>query len=90
MTRFEEYCARGRAIHGDRFSAPSGSAWIEAYNQAPNLRIKVRFSYGEEKWGFVALTAGWRPCFMLMRAVSQRGSSDLLSSEDTIVARRTK
>ena len=90
MTRFEEYCARQQARYGDKFSAPKDSRWIEAYNQAPRLRIKVRFSYGEEKWGYVALTTGWQPSFMLMRAITQHGSSDLLGDKDQIISRRTK
>ena len=89
-TRFEDYCARGRAQHGDRFQAPTDMRWINAYNNGRDYRVKVRFSHGEEKWGFVALTTGWGPSFMLMRREGQHGSSDLLGDRDEIVAHKMK
>lgn len=89
MTRFEEYCQRQRATHGERFSPPRIPALIDAYNKGRSYRIKVRTTYasGEkrERWGFVGVTTGWSPAFILMRSTRAFGSSDLLSDRDEII-----
>jgi hypothetical protein len=92
-TRFELYCARQRAKHGDRFVAPTDQRWIDAFNRGVEYRVKVRTEWGSEvseRWGFVSLTTGWVPSFMLMRSTRAHGSSDLLSDRDQIVAARYK
>ena len=93
MTRFDEYCQRQKARYGERFVPPTGREFIRAFNEAPRLRIKVRSVYGDkihERWGFVGITSGWwRPAFLLMHRIGQRGSSDLLDpARDTIIAER--
>lgn len=92
MDRFEEYCARNAAKHGEKFRAPKIEKFIYAYNLGDKYRVKVRTTYpsGEvfERWGFVTLTTGWIPSFMLMRVRGQHGSSDLLDEKDEIVATR--
>lgn len=92
MTPFEAYCERQRARYGARFVPPQGTAFIRAFNEAPRLRVKVRSVYGNEihaRWGFVGITTGWCPAFILMRRVGQHGSSDLLNPvQDTIIAER--
>ena len=90
-TRFECYCERQRAVHGARFEAPTDARWIQAYNAGERYRIKVLTRYPNsdevtERWGYVALTTGWAPSFMLMRRRGQRGSSDLIDSRDELVA----
>jgi hypothetical protein len=78
-----------RAAHGDKFSEKDLSAkFVRAYNNGERFRIKVRFDYGEEVWGYVAATTGWCPSFMLMRRRGQHGSSELLSDCDSIIAER--
>lgn len=87
-TRFGDYCARQRRQHGARFRPPTDVRWIEAYNNGERYRVKVRTAYGDHcriRWGFVALTSGWLPSFMLMRVRGQRGSSDLLDERDEIL-----
>jgi hypothetical protein len=38
------------------------------------------------RWGYVGLTTGWRPAFLLMKRRGQVGSSDLLNPQrDKIV-----
>ena len=92
MTRFEQYCARQRARYGAQFVAPTGAALIDAYNKGERYRVNVRTTYPdgahEDRWGYVALTTGWVPSFMLMRRRGQTGSSDLISERDTIIASR--
>ncbi len=89
-TRFESYCARQNARHDGQFTqAELDPRFIEAYNKGDTYRLKIRFSYGREAWGYVAATTGWRPSFMLMRRRGQRGSSELLGPKDVIVASKT-
>lgn len=88
-TRFQEYCDRQRAKYGDRFTAPTDARLIYAYNQGHEYRIKVRTTYpsGEthERWGFVGITTGWAPAFLLMHSTRAYGSSDVLSDHDEII-----
>jgi len=48
-------------------------------------RIKVKFSYGEEKTGTVGITTGWKPIFILMLTKRSTGSSWTLSKKDKII-----
>lgn len=60
---------------------PRFAVWYEN-----GQRIRVRFSYGEERTGTVAKTCGWKPYYLLMARSNSYGSSDLLGARDTIVA----
>ena len=81
---FRAYVARLQAQHGKRFSA---TALAEEFSShfGPEYRVKVRFSYGEEKWGYVSGTTGWVPSLMLMHNRRARGSSQLLSAKDKLI-----
>jgi hypothetical protein len=96
-TPFGDVCRRLRAQHGERFSPPTGPALIDAFNKAhPRsgergcYRVCIETSYSGEgawrRWGFVSITSGWAPSFMLMKRRSAHGSSDLISEpKDRIV-----
>jgi hypothetical protein len=92
MTRYQEYCQRQRGRYGDKFVAPKAAQFVAPYNNGDCYRVKVRTTYasGEthERWGYVALTTGWRPSFMLMSRRGQHGSSDLIDERDVIVCAR--
>ena len=49
-------------------------------------RIRVRLEDGETMHGTVGKTTGWRPVYLLMRAVNARGSSVTLDASAIIVA----
>lgn len=89
-TRFEDYCARQRAQFGDKFSPPNNPQFIAAFNNGNTYRVRVLTKYpgGDEflRWGFLGITTGWSPAFLLMRQRGQHGSSDVLSDRDQIVA----
>jgi hypothetical protein len=78
MTRFEEFCMRGFKTHGQKFVPPRGDEFIDAYNKGDTFRIKVQCD-NWARWGYVGLTTGWRPCFLLMLRRGQHGSSDTLN-----------
>ena len=49
-------------------------------------RIRVRFSHGEEKTGTVGKTTGWKPVYLLVPRADSRGSSDVLTDKDIVLA----
>lgn len=92
MSRFDDYLQRARARHGERFIPPTDPRFIDAYNKGDKFRIKVRATYPSghthERWGFVGITTGWAPAFLLMARRGQHGSSDLLCKDDEIIESR--
>jgi hypothetical protein len=48
-------------------------------------RIIVKTRYGETKRGYVGVTTGWKPCFLLMHNTRAIGSSTLLMDGDQII-----
>ncbi len=87
MNETRNYAAmieRRKAQYGERFDDSSLAEAFRPYLQT-GQRIKVRFSFGEMT-GTVGVTTGWKPCFLLMRRSSDRGSSWTLSTDDTITA----
>lgn len=49
-------------------------------------RIKVRSPDGHERTGYVGVTTGWRPVFILLSRKNERGSCDVLREHDEITA----
>jgi len=79
--KFEEYCERLRAQHGEKFTRDGlATKFAPFFGQ----RIEVRFNCGTVKRGFVTGTTGWRPSLMLLLRRNSSGSSWLLGTEDTI------
>lgn len=88
MTAFEIYCQRKRQEYGEKFVPPTGQEFIAAFNLGSNYRIKVETKYDTEtwvRWGYVGITTGWQPCFLLMHSVRAYGSSDTLDPVRDIV-----
>lgn len=91
MTPFEQFLDRKKNEYGDRFDPSNLSKqFIFAFNDAPRSRVKVRFSHGEVVWGYVGVSAGWKPTFLLMRRLGQHGSCLTLSDKDGIVSHKFK
>lgn len=93
MTRFEQTCARLATRHaGKKFIEPKGQHLIDAFNRGDKFRVKVRTTYPggatRERWGYVSITTGWSPSFLLMARRGQHGSSDLLNERDEIIETR--
>jgi hypothetical protein len=89
MTRFEVYCEKKRQQYGDKFVPPKGKDFINAYNMGEDYRVYVRTRYPSgdtiSRWGYVGLTTGWQPCFLLMRNSRAFGSSDTLEDGRDVV-----
>lgn len=87
---FDNYVDRKKREHGDKFDAAELHQKFRSYFHSEQ-RVKVRAYYPDsgESWtrtGRVSATTGWRPAFLLMHRSSDRGSSDVLSERDEVVA----
>jgi hypothetical protein len=85
MTKYEQYLARGRVQHGERFNPPAPAGeFVDAFNSGE--RVTVQFGYGETLKGTISITTGWAPVFLLMRTKRSLGSSDTINPDrDRIV-----
>lgn len=85
MTKYDEFLARARRRHGDRFSESGlDPRFVRYFNSGE--RIRVDFGDGLVKTGTVGVTTGWQPCFLLMLRRDSDGSSWTLGRRDTILA----
>lgn len=84
MKSFQEYLNRKYREHGDKFSVVELSGqFIPYYNSGQ--RIIVKNKWGDITRGYVGVTTGWKPSFLLMLRSNSMGSSILLSDNDTII-----
>lgn len=62
--------------------------FVQFYNSGERIRVVTEYENGDiwTRYGTVAMTSGWRPRFILMGRITDRGSSDLLGTDDRIVA----
>lgn len=87
---FDDYVSRKQQEHGDKFDA--SELWQKFWKYyGSDTRVKIRAYYpdsGESytRTGRVSATTGWKPAFLLMHRSSDRGSSDVLSERDEVVA----
>ena len=89
MTRYQMYVAMKTDEYGSRFdNSDLAEQFISHYNFGQSRRIKVLFPWGEIVWGYVGITTGWKPAFLLMRRVGQYGSSLLLNKDCKILAQK--
>jgi hypothetical protein len=85
MSSYSEYTERKRREYGERFDASDlAPAFVPYFENG--ARVKVRFGYGEEAFGTVGATTGWKPVFLLMHNARAIGSSRTLSAADRVVA----
>lgn len=77
------YYLDGKRKSDARFD-PSDLAdkFIEHFRE--NYRIQIKDEFGEKHSGYVGVTTGWRPAFILVFNKRCYGSSVLLSGSDTI------
>ena len=85
MSAYDDYLARGRARYGDRFDT-SGLApqFVPYYNSGQ--RIVIDLGFDEPSRGYVGVTTGWRPSFLLLNNTRSVSSPYLLSVNDHVLA----
>ena len=81
---YREYIAKKQHEYGDKFD-PSGLAVKFQHHFESGMRIRIRFSHGEEMTGTVGVTTGWKPSFLLMRTSRSLGSPWLLGRDDEVI-----
>lgn len=90
MTAFEFFVNEAKRKHGDRFSDASLWPQFRQYLEIKSIRLTVERTYqnGEvyRRTGWVGVSTGWAPAFLLMRRSNSVGSSDVLGADDRIVA----
>lgn len=92
QTRFADFIARKVQEYGDKFDPSDlNPNFVSAFNCAPKRRVRVKFPYNgpddkpEIKWGYVGVTTGWKPIFLLISRLGQHCSSDTLGPNCQIV-----
>jgi hypothetical protein len=90
MTKYDDMCTKRRIHYSNQphtFSEQNlNPAFISAYNNGDTFRVKVDFGDGDKpKWGYIGLTTGWQPCFLLMRTRYQMGSSNTINENCNIL-----
>jgi hypothetical protein len=84
--RYHDFVQRQKAKHGDMFSEENlNRNFISAYNNGDTFRVLVDLGYDKPVWGYIGVTTGWKPCFLLMRRRGQHGSSDTINKECKIL-----
>lgn len=80
--------ARGRRQYGEKFDTSDLDAAHRSIRDAyeSGARVRVYNARGFTRTGRVSTTTGWRPSFLLMHRSNAVGSSDLLGSDDYVVA----
>ena len=64
--------------------------FIRFWEKGHNVRIKIERegAYRYSECGYVAISTGWEPVFVLCRSIKSKGSSVVLRDEDNIVGIR--
>jgi hypothetical protein len=74
-SRYEDFLERKRQEFGPAFDTSElNTSFIYAYNSDTRVTVYID---GRKLTGYVGITTGWKPCFLLMRA-GARSSSVLL------------
>jgi len=81
---YEALCNRRRSQYGQQFSAESLAPQFVRFYET-GQRIIVETKYGETLRGYVGVTTGWKPCFLLMHNTRSISSSNTLSADDKII-----
>jgi len=82
--KYQEYIERKQKEYGAKFnSCDLAPQFIRYYEN--RQRVIVKTHYGETIRGYVGITTGWKPCFILLKNVRSIGSSETLSDKDEIV-----
>lgn len=84
MTRYEEFCMRGRSRYGSQFNTSSvAQKFVGYYNSRE--RIRVQFPGHSTMDGYVGVTTGYTPVFILVYNRRSLGSSIVLDDEFNLV-----
>jgi hypothetical protein len=83
-TSFNDYLIGKKAEYGKKFNSKDLAKKFVPYFES-GQRIEIKTEYGEIKRGYVGVTTGWRPAFLLISRSNSLGSSELLSNKTEIL-----
>ena len=83
-SKYEEAMEQGKRKWGDKFVPPKVTTEQRAFFRGP--RVEVVSPSGYTRRGVISITGGWQPVLILMHRKGDMGSSDILTTEDVIVA----
>ena len=83
--KYTEYCKRKKKEYGNEFSDKDLAQQFAPYLHT-KIQIVVKDTYKQTHTGFVGVTTGWRPSFLLLDSIHSCDSDFLLQHEDTIIA----
>ena len=84
MTTFKDYLIGKDAEYGEKFDQSDLTKKFIPYFET-GQRIEVRTPYGETKRGYVGVTTGWKPVFILLAKSNSHGSGEILDSKYEII-----
>lgn len=84
MIAFQDWLACKKLQQGEKFDPSQLATGFIPYFES-GQRIEIEDEYGEKHQGYVGVTTGWRPAFLLVFNRRCRGSSVLLSERDKIL-----
>lgn len=77
-TRLRYYCASSGGKHRDFTTAGLAVKFAGFYEQGMKVRIRVQYmELGPVHRGYVSISRGWAPCFLLVRSTRARGGMPL-------------
>lgn len=87
MTRYEETLLRKRSQFGDKFDCSELAAVSPAIREAYNSRHRTRIQFPDNSTadGYVGITTGWRPAFILLYNKRSISSAIVLGPDDHVV-----
>ncbi len=87
MTRYEETMLVKRSQYRDKFDASSLAAVSPAIREAYNSRHRIRVQFPDNSTadGYVGITTGWRPAFILLWNKRSISSPIVLRPDDRVV-----
>ena len=84
MDRFDEYKRRKTKEYGDKFDTSDLNPSFIPYFRT-GQRVEVEFDYGKVVRGFIGVTTGWKPVFLLLRTRRSISSFYTISQGDKVV-----
>ena len=83
MTKFEQFLNKKRREYGEKFdSSDLDKRFVSAFNSGERIEIE---DFGEKMKGYVGVTTGWKPVFLLMKTKRSTDSCVTLSPTVTCV-----
>jgi hypothetical protein len=83
-TKYDDYITKQRHRYGSEFcDSALDPRFIPYFNNGTRLKVHT---LGSDVTGYIGVTTGWRPVFLLMRTIRSHGSIYTLGPQDVFLA----